>query len=130
MDSRHYVMISYGIKMRFNPGYQTTHTFQNLICGQYRKWLTDAISPSDIFRILQRNCGKYQRCGWCINFTYDFIALLFGVSVFPSYSRRHVKRLFFCAQNRSQTLVMNAQMRPHVHANTLIYLLFIIYNVC
>ena len=34
------------------------------------------------FRILQRNCGKYQCCGWRINFTYDYIALLFGVSVF------------------------------------------------
>ena len=29
-----------------------------------------------------------------INFTYDYIALLFGVSVFsPSYSGRHVKGL-------------------------------------
>ena len=44
-----------------------------------------------IFRILQRNCGKYPSCGRRINFTYDYIALLFGVSVFPVLEREPCK---------------------------------------
>ena len=31
---------------------------------------------------LRTDCGKYQCCEWRINFTYDYIVLLFGVSVF------------------------------------------------
>ena len=37
--------------------------------------------PTNLSRIT-RNCGKYPSCGWRINFTQDYIALLFGVNVF------------------------------------------------
>ena len=40
------------------------------------------ISFFEDFSLTKRNCSKYQCCGWRINFTYDYIVLLFGVSVF------------------------------------------------
>ena len=53
---------------------------------------TNSISPSAlIFRVLQRNCGKYPSCGWRINLTYDYIALLFGISFFPILDREPCK---------------------------------------
>ena len=34
---------------------------------------------------------EYQCCGWRINFTYDYIALLFGVTIFPVLQRAPCK---------------------------------------
>ena len=44
-----------------------------------------------IFRILQWNCGKYPSCGWRINFTYDYIALLFSLAFSPSLEQEPYK---------------------------------------
>ena len=51
----------------------------NMTVEQFRPPLVLCIDLSCI----TTECGKYSSCGWRINFTYDFTALLFGVSVFP-----------------------------------------------
>ena len=55
-------------------------TFTTLYEGQFRPPIALRIDL-----VLQRNCGKYWSFtgGRRINFTYDYIALFFGVIFFP-----------------------------------------------
>ena len=57
------------------------HTGAVIIQGKVTIWPSDSVSHWSF--VLQRNCGKSPSCGWRINFIYDYIALLFCVSVFP-----------------------------------------------
>ena len=51
----------------------------NMTVEQFRPLI---VLCTDLSRITTE-CGKYPSCWWPINFTYDYTALLFGVSVFP-----------------------------------------------
>ena len=82
-----YVYIGKIMIMVMNSKWYTVSTKLRVSTTLIQRWqfrLPIAL-PTNLSRIT-KNCGKYPSCGCRINFTQDYIALVFGVNVFSRVS--------------------------------------------